>query len=180
MIAGMFESHVKGIPTALDASKRLREGGLPHRVLRLSTLPLSEAERRILPPDRYLCHVEPHVVAAEIRRCDLLVFPSGAAEGFGLPVLEAMAAKVPVVASDIPSMQFIGAGALTLVPPGDSGAFADAARRLLESPTRWRAARRRGRLAARSFAPPTIVSAVIAAVEWAARASRDRPVEVSG
>ena len=66
MIAGIFESHVKGIPTALEASKRLRAMGL-----------------------------EPHVVAAEIRRCDLLVFPSGAAEGFGLPVLEAMAAMVP-------------------------------------------------------------------------------------
>ena len=143
IIPGMFESHVKGIPTALEASKRLSSAGLAHRILRLSTLPLSEGERQMLPPDRYLCRVEPHVVARAMRRCDLLLFPSGAAEGFGLPVLEAMAAKVPVVASDIPSNRFIGAGALALVPPGDPGAFADAARRVLESPARWRESRRR-------------------------------------
>jgi glycosyltransferase involved in cell wall biosynthesis len=172
MICGLFESHVKGIPLALTASTRLREAGLRHRLLRVSTWPLSESERQIRPPDRYLCHVAPRVVARAMRRCDLLLFTSGAAEGFGLPVLEAMAAGVPVVASTIPSLSFMGADALALVPPGDAHALADAARRLLTSPADWRAARRRGRVAARAFAASRIAGDVTAAVDWAARASR--------
>lgn len=175
MISGLFESHVKGIPTALEASKRLRAAGLGHRIVRVSTWPLSEDERRILPPDRYLCHVDPRVVARALRRCDLLLFSSGAAEGFGLPVLEAMASGVPVVASNIPSMSFIGAE--TLVPPGDAAAFADAGRRLLTAPARWRAARRRGRVAARAFYGSRIAGELTAAVEWAARAPRGHVAE---
>src|SRR5262249_40402875 len=152
----------------LAASKRLREIGLRHRVLRVSTWPLSEGERRILLPDRYLCHVEPPVVARAMRRCDLLLFTSGAAEGFGLPVLEALAAGVPVVASDIPSMAFIGSGALDVVPAGDARELAEAARRLLQSPARWRAARRRGRVAARAFDASRIAGELTDALEWAA------------
>jgi glycosyltransferase involved in cell wall biosynthesis len=171
MICGLFESHVKGIPVALTASKRLREAGLRHRILRVSTWALSDHERRILAPDRYLCHVEPSVVASVMRRCDLLLFTSGAAEGFGLPVLEAMASGVPVVATNIPSMPFVGGDALSLVSPGDASAVADAARRLLESPADWRAARRRGRIAAQAFAASRIEGQLTAAVEWAARAA---------
>ena len=160
------KSYVKGIPLALTASREPSEAGLPHRILRVSTWPLSEGERQILSPDRFLCHVEPHVVASAMRRCELLLFTSGAAEGFGLPVLEAMASGVPVVATHIPSMPF-------MVPPGDARALAGAAHRLLTSPRGWRAARRRGRVAARAFAAPRIGDALTAAVEWAARASRD-------
>jgi glycosyltransferase involved in cell wall biosynthesis len=173
MISGLFESHVKGIPLALTASRQLSQAGLRHRILRVSTWPLSEGERQILLPDRYLCHVDPRIVASVMRRCDLLLFTSGAAEGFGLPVLEAMAAGVPVVATHIPSMAFIGPDALTLVPPGEARALADAAHRLLKSPTGWRTARRRGRAAARAFAASRIAGGLTAAVEWAARASRD-------
>jgi alpha-1,3-rhamnosyl/mannosyltransferase len=53
------------------------------------------------------------------------VFPS-LSEGFGLPVLEAMAASVPVIASDLPSLREVANGHATLVPPGDHDALSHA------------------------------------------------------
>lgn len=47
-------------------------------------------------------------------------------EGFGLPVLEAMSAGVPVVASDIPAIREVAGDAATLVPTGDVRRLADA------------------------------------------------------
>jgi glycosyltransferase involved in cell wall biosynthesis len=47
-----------------------------------------------------------------------LLMPSFA-EGFGLPVAEALAAKIPVIASDIPSFREIGGERLVLLSPID-------------------------------------------------------------
>jgi glycosyltransferase involved in cell wall biosynthesis len=45
-------------------------------------------------------------------------------EGFGLPVLEAMAAGTPVVCSDLPALREIAGGLASLVPVGDPAALA--------------------------------------------------------
>jgi glycosyltransferase involved in cell wall biosynthesis len=55
----------------------------------------------------------------------LLAFPSRY-EGFGLPPLEAMAAGVPVVASDLPAVREVTGGLARLVPPADADALAGA------------------------------------------------------
>jgi glycosyltransferase involved in cell wall biosynthesis len=169
MVPGIYEAEVKGIPTALAAVAGLRRMGQPCRVLRVSILPLSAAERDLLPPDRYLCGVAPRVVARALRGCDLLLFPSQAAEGFGLPLLEAMVSKVPVVASRIPATEFIADQRLTLVPPGEPAAFAAAARALLQDPARWRRARRQGYDAAQRFHPRVVARQLVEGIEWAAR-----------
>jgi glycosyltransferase involved in cell wall biosynthesis len=51
-----------------------------------------------------------------------LVLPTYA-EGFGLPVLEALATGIPVVCSDVPALREISGGLATLVPPGDRAAL---------------------------------------------------------
>lgn len=56
-------------------------------------------------------------------------------EGFGIPVLEAMACGAPVIASNRSSIPEVAGDAALLVDPLDVEAIADALRRVLESPT---------------------------------------------
>lgn len=172
-IPGIFEAEVKGVPTALAAVRRLRANGVRSRVLRFSMLPLSAAERALLEPDRYLCQVPPRVIAQVLPGCDLLLLPSRPEEGFGLPLLEAMASKVPAVASRIPSTLYISDGSVRLVPLGDAAAFAEAAAELLSSPKAWRDARERGYAASRRFLPEVVGPMLVAAVRWACEQSQD-------
>ena len=65
------------------------------------------------------------------RAAEAFVYPS-LAEGFGLPVAEAMACGTPVVASDIEALYEVAGDAALLVPPGNVAAFATAIERALE------------------------------------------------
>jgi glycosyltransferase involved in cell wall biosynthesis len=168
VVPGIFEAEIKGVPTALEALRRLADAGLPSRLLRVSVLPQSEAERVLRPADRFLCGVAPREVAAALREADLLLFPAGEGEGFGLPLLEAMASGVPAVASRLPSTLAMSGGAVPLVEPGDPAALAAAARGLLTDPAAWRRARRAGLRAAARFAPRRVAGELEAAVRWAA------------
>ncbi len=166
-VPGIFEAEVKDVPTALRAVRRLRERGVPCRVLRYSILPLSEEERSLLAPDRYLHAAPPGEIARALRSCDLLFLPSRAEEGFGLPLLEALASKVPAVASRIPSVLAMAEGAAALATPGDDEAFAGRALDLLAVPGVWRRARELGFRASRRFLPEAVAPELYAAVDWA-------------
>jgi glycosyltransferase involved in cell wall biosynthesis len=81
----------------------------------------SECERLGLQPGRVraLGKVDDQVLALLYDRASLLVVPSRW-EGFGLPVLEAMAAGCPVVVSDVPALREVGDDAVQAFPVGDS------------------------------------------------------------
>lgn len=82
---------------------------------------------------RFLGQVTEEDKIALLRACDAYLLPTRY-EGFGLPLLEAMACGAPIVSSDIPVVREIvqdGVNGL-LVPREDSGALAAAVLRLLE------------------------------------------------
>lgn len=60
------------------------------------------------------------------------VYPS-LYEGFGLPILEAMACGVPVVTSDVGSMKEIAAGAAVLIDPESTESLANGISKLLKN-----------------------------------------------
>ena len=93
---------------------------------------------------RFLGYVPQEDVAALYRGAAALVFPS-LFEGFGMPVLEAMASDCPVVCSDTTSLPEIAGGAALLCAPQDAEAFAGALARVLDDADLRADLRRRGR-----------------------------------
>lgn len=65
------------------------------------------------------------------QNASLFVFPSSE-EGFGLPLLEAMASGVPIVATNVASIPEVVGDAALLVPPGDPEALSGAMKRLID------------------------------------------------
>ena len=81
---------------------------------------------------------------------EAFVFPS-LYEGFGLPVLEAMARGVPVACSNASSLPEVAGDAALLFDPRDEHAIAGALRRLLEDPALREQLRARGLARAQQF-----------------------------
>ncbi|MDA0891577.1 MAG: glycosyltransferase family 1 protein [Proteobacteria bacterium] len=78
------------------------------------------------------------------------VFPS-LLEGFGLPILEAFAAGVPVAASNTSSIPEVAGDAALLFDPESDEAIVDAIKRMLEDEDKREALRARGLARAREF-----------------------------
>jgi glycosyltransferase involved in cell wall biosynthesis len=95
-----------------------------------------------------------HVSDEELVRlysgADCLLFPSFA-EGFGFPIVEAMACGAPVIAGDRTSMPEVAGDAAVLVDPSDDEALASALASVLSSAERRAELRDRGLARAAQF-----------------------------
>jgi glycosyltransferase involved in cell wall biosynthesis len=125
----------KNVGTLLDALHRLRSRYPQILLVRVGGM-RSRTRRRIA-----RLGLEPHVhyasglsdadLARHYQAADVFAFPS-VYEGFGLPVLEALACGCPVVAGDATSVPEITGNAAILLDPRDADGFASAIGRVLD------------------------------------------------
>jgi len=94
--------------------------------------------------------VEREDVVTLMQAASALIQPS-VYEGFGLPIVEAMACGCPVIASDIPPFVEITGGAAVLVASGDAAQLGAAMRRLAESPDQRRSLGQQSLARAKAF-----------------------------
>lgn len=90
------------------------------------------------------------------------------AEGYGLPVIEAMALGTPVVAADTPIFREVGGTAALYVDPDSPEEFTRAIQ-ALDDPLTWSNASTAGRAQADTYSWDTSADALLAALEEAVR-----------
>lgn len=118
---------------------------------------------------RLLGHVDQPDLPALISGARALAMPS-LYEGFGLPVLEAMACGTPVVASNVSSLPEVAGDAALLVDPHDTDALAEALARSLTDEDLHAELRRRGLQRAQQFTWHRAAQQTLAVLENAATA----------
>lgn len=158
----------KRIDVLLDVFAAVRQARPEVRLTRVGG-PFT-AEQRVRARDRGLLDaitilpfVDRATLAAVYRRSALVLLTSDR-EGFGLPVVEALASATPVVASDIPVLREIGGDAVTYCPVGAAAIWAAAILRLIDErerePDAWDARRRHGLARAAEFSWSRYTTAV--------------------
>jgi len=99
---------------------------------------------------RHLNYLDRESLAAVMRHAEALVFPS-LLEGFGLPVVEAMACGLPVIVSRASSLPEVAGDAALYVEPGDPAGIAAAIGRMAGDPSLRERLAARGRERAARF-----------------------------
>ena len=124
-----------GDPLTAEQKTILRETGLSGRFVALSG-------------------VDEPTLAALYRRAALVLLPSDR-EGFGLPLIEAMACGTPAVVSDLPALHEVGGYAAEYCAAGDVNAWRATVTSLLrerqDDRARWQQRREKARLRAGHF-----------------------------
>jgi glycosyltransferase involved in cell wall biosynthesis len=152
----------KNLPNLIEAYARLDPGLRPALVLAGSGVVWNPEGKDSLRGalERLPAEVRPYIVltgyvqeaekVAMLSGAEALVYPSRY-EGFGLPVLEAMACGTPVVTSNVSALPEVAGDAALLVDPGDPSQIADAIERLLTQDELRSGLRARGLVRAARF-----------------------------
>ena len=183
----------KNLPRLLEAFARRRASGdLPHTLVCVGRYGwrARDVQRAIdrLQLDRavrFLGYVPFADLPAIYNLADVFVFPS-LHEGFGLPVMEAMACGTPVVIGRNSSLVEIAADAAEAVDPLDVDAIGDALVRVTRDRAHHDALRQRGLQRSSAFSWPRAARETLDVYHWvaeragAARALEPRPVAAGG
>lgn len=118
---------------------------------------LIAADSRMTQRVRLRGHVTDTELASALADATALVYPS-TAEGFGIPILEALLAGLSVIASDTSSLLEAGGDAARYCPPTDEAAWTAALRAVLTNPAERERMRARGYAHAERFASARIAA----------------------
>jgi glycosyltransferase involved in cell wall biosynthesis len=135
---GTFQPR-KNVRVLLDAFARLDVDEVPHRLVLAGPPGWKPDDDDARAADalgdrvRLLGPVGRDHVFALLAGAELFAFPSRH-EGFGIPVLEAMAQCTAVVCADIPALREVAGDAACFVPPDDRDAWVAGLRSLLTDP----------------------------------------------
>ncbi len=124
LLVGPSRADVKGIRLGLEGLALWRRRGAAFRLLRVSTEPAEEDEKATCLVDEYHHRLSPARMPFAYRACDLFLGPARAEEGFGLPVVEALASGLSCLLSDTPGHREIAGEAARYFRDGDSDALA--------------------------------------------------------
>jgi alpha-1,3-rhamnosyl/mannosyltransferase len=116
--------------------------------------------------------IDPNPDLADLHRHAAALVLVSLHEGFGLPVLEALHAGTPVLASDIPALREVAADAARYADPYDTASIATALTELATVPPLREELRRRGSARAQHFSWERCARAHIAAYEAAVNLRR--------
>jgi glycosyltransferase involved in cell wall biosynthesis len=128
----------KNVSTTLRVLAALRESGVDGTLVRVGA-PLNNTEVSLAKELRVHAQVvecgrvDDERLVELYNACEVLLFPSFY-EGFGWPVLEAMACGTPVVTSDAPALVEIAGDAGLVASPQDVRGLTGAVRSILEDP----------------------------------------------
>ena len=179
LMVGTLEPR-KNHATAMRALARLKQAGHPHRLLIAGGQGwLFEPVRRLveelgLAGDvTFAGRVPDDDLPALYAGADALLLPS-LYEGFGFPVLEAMACGTPVVCADSSSLPEVAGDAALLVPATDDEALAAAVARILTEPGLADELRRRGAAQAARFRWEKCAAETVALYREVAEVSSER------
>lgn len=175
----------KGLRVLLDALPAL-VARVPHVRLLIAGDGRERNALAALPPAlaRHVMHLGA-VSDDELRRCyasaDVFVAPALARESFGVVLLEAMAAGVPIVASDIPGYRAVVRDSVDglLVPPQDPRSLCAALASVLTDRTRAAALSSHARTRARDFSWTRTTDAILSIYDDALRLHRVARVPVA-
>jgi glycosyltransferase involved in cell wall biosynthesis len=141
LVVGGWGPH-KGFDEAISVTACLAERGYPHRLHIAGAQDawmrahVDDAVRRGACPERVDVLGFVDDLASVYQQASALLMTSRA-EGFGLPVVEAMACGTPVVSFANTSLPEVAGDAAVLVADGDVDAFTSAVARLLDDQDEW-------------------------------------------
>jgi phosphatidylinositol alpha-mannosyltransferase len=142
------------------------------------------AEARHVTGIEFVGYVSSERLPTFYHQADIFCAPSLGYESFGIVLLEAMAAGLPIVASSIAGYRTILSDGQEgrLTPPGQTECLADALRQLLNQPQQRREMGQRGRLKASQYSWDQIVDQILEiyreTIELKTKARRQSPSQV--
>lgn len=158
----------KNIVRLLEGFVRLKRLGLPHRlkIVGQATWMAGDVfsavrDSGLADEVEFTGYISYEAMVSVYRGAAVFVYPS-LYEGFGLPVLEAMACGCPVVCSNTTSVPEVAGDAAVLVNPESADDLAEGIRRVLTEPGLARELRERGIQQAAKFTWPSCAETTLA------------------